>query len=119
MLKIRVMNVTKKDLQKTLKRFKGASWDQSPVFKKLYEEEYGQLGGEPFVCVVNDFYFDHSPQDVETLGELAKIGAACHAPMITAAAPTLFGWSLAGARQSARPDQDLLDPGVRRLAFAA
>jgi type VI secretion system protein ImpC len=91
MLKIRVMNVTKKDLQKTLKRFKGASWDQSPVFKKLYEEEYGQLGGEPYACVVTDFYFDHSPQDVETLGELGKIGAACHAPVITAAAPTLFG----------------------------
>ena len=91
MLKIRVMNVTKKDLQKTLKRFKGASWDQSPVFKKLYEEEYGQLGGEPFACVVTDYYFDHSPQDVETLGELGKIGAACHAPVITAAAPTLFG----------------------------
>ena len=91
MLKIRVMNVSKKDLQKTLKRFKGASWDQSPVFKKLYEEEYGQLGGEPYACVVTDYYFDHSPQDVETLGELGKIGAACHAPIITAAAPTLFG----------------------------
>jgi type VI secretion system protein ImpC len=45
-LKIRVMNISKKDLHKTLKRFKGAAWDQSPIFKKLYEEEYGQLGGE-------------------------------------------------------------------------
>jgi type VI secretion system protein ImpC len=93
MLKIRVMNITKKDLAKTLKRFKGAAWDQSPIFKKLYEEEYGQLGGEPYACVVTDYYFDHSPQDVETLGELAKIGAACHSPVITAAAPTLFGMS--------------------------
>ncbi len=93
MLKIRVMNITKKDLAKTLKRFKGAAWDQSPVFKKLYEEEYGQLGGEPYACVVTDYYFDHSPQDVETLGELAKIGAACHSPVITAAAPSLFGMS--------------------------
>jgi type VI secretion system protein ImpC len=91
MLKIRVMNITKKDLAKTLKRFKGAAWDQSPIFKKLYEEEYGQLGGEPYACVVTDYYFDHSPQDVETLGELGKIGAACHSPVITAAAPTLFG----------------------------
>src|SRR4051812_7245677 len=91
MLKIRVMNVSKKDLQKTLKRFKGAAWDQSPVFKKLYEQEYGQLGGEPYACVVSDYYFDHSPQDVETLGELAKIGAACHAPVLSAAAPSLFG----------------------------
>ncbi|MDQ2643732.1 MAG: type VI secretion system contractile sheath large subunit [Myxococcota bacterium] len=93
MLKIRVMNITKKDLAKTLKRFKGAAWDQSPIFKKLYEEEYGQLGGEPYACVVTDYYFDHSPQDVETLGELAKIGAACHSPVITAAAPSLFGMS--------------------------
>jgi type VI secretion system protein ImpC len=91
MLKIRVMNVSKKDLQKTLKRFKGAAWDQSPVFKKLYEEEYGQLGGEPYACVVADYYFDQTAPDVETLGELAKIGAACHSPVLSAAAPSLFG----------------------------
>lgn len=58
MLKIRVLNISKKDLGKTLKRFKGAAWDQSPIFKKLYEEEYGQLGGEPFGCLVGDYYFD-------------------------------------------------------------
>ena len=52
MLKIRVMNISKKDLHKTLKRFKGTAWDQSPIFKKLYEEEYGQLGGEPYGCLV-------------------------------------------------------------------
>ena len=48
MLKIRVMNISKKELGKTLKHFKGAAWDQSPIFKKVYEEEYGQLGGEPY-----------------------------------------------------------------------
>jgi type VI secretion system protein ImpC len=89
-LKIRVMNVSKKDLHKTLKRYKGAAWDQSPVFKKLYEEEYGTLGGEPFACLVGDYYFDHGPQDVELLGEMAKIAAAAHAPFLTAAAPTVF-----------------------------
>ena len=73
MLKIRVMNISKKDLSKTLKRFKGAAWDQSPIFKKLYEEEYGQLGGEPYGCLVGDYYFDHSPPDVELLGEMSKI----------------------------------------------
>jgi len=62
MLKIRVCNVSKKDLHKTLKRYKGAAWDQSPIFKKLYEEEYGTLGGEPFGCLVGDYYFDHSPR---------------------------------------------------------
>jgi hypothetical protein len=46
-LKIRVMNVSKKDLHKTLKRYKGAAWDQSPIFKKLYEEEYGTSAASP------------------------------------------------------------------------
>jgi type VI secretion system protein ImpC len=67
MLKIRVMNISKKELHKTLKKFKGVPWDQSPVFKKIYEEEYGQFGGEPFGCLVGDYYFDHSPTDVELL----------------------------------------------------
>src|SRR5882672_5168134 len=56
MLKIRVMNIGKKELAKSLKKYKGAAWDQSPVFKKLYEQEYGQLGGEPYGCLVGDFY---------------------------------------------------------------
>src|SRR3954454_9816693 len=60
MLKIRVMNISKKDLHKTLRKFKGAAWDQSPVFKRLYEEEFGQLGGEPYGCLVGDYYFDHT-----------------------------------------------------------
>ena len=89
-LKIRVMNVSKKDLHKTLKRYKGAAWDQSPIFKKLYEEEYGTLGGEPFGCLVGDYYFDQSPMDVELLGEMSKVAAAAHAPFLAAAAPTLF-----------------------------
>jgi type VI secretion system protein ImpC len=90
LLKIRVMNISKKDLHKTLKKFKGAAWDQSPLFKKLYEEEYGQLGGEPYGCFIGDYNFDHSGPDVELLGEMAKISAACHSPFITAAAPSLF-----------------------------
>jgi type VI secretion system protein ImpC len=89
-LKIRVLNISKKELGKTLKRFKGAAWDQSPIFKKLYEEEYGQLGGEPFGCLVGDYYFDQSAPDVELLGELSKICAAAHAPFIGAVSPTLF-----------------------------
>src|SRR5580693_4665741 len=52
MLKIRVMNMSKKDLSRTLKKYKGVAWDQSPLFKRLYEEEYGQLGGEPYGCLV-------------------------------------------------------------------
>ncbi len=90
MLKIRVMNISKQDLSKTLKRYKGTAWDQSPLFKKMYEEEFGQFGGEPFGCLVGDYYFDQSAPDVELLGEMAKISAAAHAPFITGASPTVM-----------------------------
>ncbi|HSW08712.1 type VI secretion system contractile sheath large subunit [Aquabacterium sp.] len=90
MLKIRVMNITKVDVHKTLKRFKGTAWDQSPLFKKVYEEEYGQFGGEPFGCLMGDYYFDQSPQDVEMLTEMSKVCAAAHAPFIAAASPTVM-----------------------------
>jgi type VI secretion system protein ImpC len=90
MLKIRVMNISKKELHKTLRKFKGVTWDQSPIFKKLYEEEFGQLGGEPYGCLVGDYYFDHNAPDVEMLGELSKISAAIHAPFISGTAPSLF-----------------------------
>ncbi|WP_234197432.1 type VI secretion system contractile sheath large subunit [Pseudacidovorax sp. NFM-22] len=89
-LKIRVMDVSKQELAKTLKKFKGAAWDQSPMFKKVYEEEYGQFGGEPFGAIVGDYHFDHTPPDVELLGEMAKIAAAAHAPFITGANPSLM-----------------------------
>jgi type VI secretion system protein ImpC len=89
-LKIRVMAISKQDLGKTLKRYKGTAWDQSPLFKKLYEEEYGQFGGEPFGALVGDYHFDHSPPDVELLGEMAKIAASAHAPFITGAAPSVM-----------------------------
>ena len=87
MLKIKVMNISKKELGKTLKKFKGTAWDQSPIFKKMYEEEYGQFGGEPYGCLVGDYYFDHSPPDVEMLNGIAQVSAACHAPFITGVSP--------------------------------
>jgi type VI secretion system protein ImpC len=93
MLKIRVMNISKLDLGKTLKRYKGTAWDQSPLFKKVYEEEFCQFGGEPFGCMIGDYYFDHSPPDVELLGELSKVAAAAHAPFMAAASPTLMQMS--------------------------
>ena len=88
MLKIRVMNISKADLHKTLKRYKGTAWDQSPIFKKVYEEEFGQLGGNPYGCLVGDYHFDHSPVDVELLSEMAKIASAAHAPFIAGASPS-------------------------------
>jgi len=91
MLKIRVLNISKNELGKTLKKFRGTAWDQSPVFKKIYEEEYGQFGGAPYGVMIGDYYFDHSPQDVQLLGDMAQVAAAAHAPFITAAAPTVMG----------------------------
>ncbi|PZN75284.1 MAG: type VI secretion system contractile sheath large subunit [Candidatus Methylumidiphilus alinenensis] len=96
MLKIRVMNISKKDLAKTLKKFKGTSWDQSPLFKKIYEEEFGQFGGEPFGCLVGDYHFDHSPPDVELLSQVAQISAASHCPFVSGVAPAVLqmdSWS--------------------------
>jgi len=91
MLKIRVMNISKKDLGRTLRKYKGVAWDQSPLFKRLYEEEYGQLGGEPYGCLVGDYHFDHTPPDVELLGQVSQIAAAAHAPFIAGAGPSLMG----------------------------
>lgn len=91
-LKIRVFNISKKELGKTLKRYKGTAWDQSPIFKKVYEEEYGQLGGEPYGCLVGDYYFDHSPQDVEMLSGIAQVASAAHAPFLAAANHSLLGF---------------------------
>lgn len=89
-LKIRVFNITKKELHKTLRRFKGTAWDQSPIFKKIYEQEYGTFGGEPFGCLVGDYYFDQSPPDVELLGEMAKVSAAAHTPFISGGSPSVM-----------------------------
>ncbi|KVE33797.1 type VI secretion system contractile sheath large subunit [Burkholderia sp. TSV86] len=89
-LKIRYLNISKADLAKTLRRFKGVVWDQSPIFKMIYEQEYGQFGGEPFGCLIGDYQFDHGIQDVSILTEMSKIAAAAHAPFIAAAAPGLL-----------------------------
>ena len=121
MLKIRVMNISKKDLGKTLKSYKGTAWDQSPLFKKVYEAEYGQFGGEPFGCLVGDYYFDQTPARRRSCSaRWRKIAAAAHAPFIAGASPTVMQMDIvAGAGQSARPDQDLHDARVRGVALAA
>lgn len=90
MMKIKVFNISKKDLLKTLKRYEGTAWDQSPIYKQFCEYEYEQFGGEPYATIVGDYYFDHSPQDVKLLGEMSKVAAAAHAPFIAAASPSLM-----------------------------
>ena len=90
-LKIKVMNISKKDLYNTLNVNKGTLWDQGPLFKKIYEEEFGTPGGQPYGCLVGDFEFDHTIQDVQTLREISRIAAAAHCPFISAAGPKLLG----------------------------
>jgi len=90
-LKIRVMNVAKEETRKMFRQYSGPAWDQSPLFKKIYESEFGQLGGQPYGAFICDYYLDHSAPDLEVMKGLAKIGAAAHAPIISAAAPSLMG----------------------------
>jgi type VI secretion system protein ImpC len=89
-MKIRVMNVSKAEIGKTLKWFKGTAWDQSPLFKKLYENEYGTAGGEPYGALIGDYYFNQSPPDVEVLKGMAQIAAASHMPFVSAADPSIM-----------------------------
>ena len=90
MLKVRVMNASKSELYQHLKQYPRANWDQSPLFKRVYEEEYGQLGGQPYACLVGDYYFSHHPADVQLLRDLSRIAASAHAPFISAADPGLL-----------------------------
>jgi type VI secretion system protein ImpC len=90
-LKVRVLNITKKELGKVFRSFKGVAWDQSPLFKKIYEEEFGTPGGEPYGTLIGDYYFDHSAPDVEILSRMAQIASAAHCPFITGASPDVMG----------------------------
>src|SRR3954471_20769859 len=87
-LKIKVLNVSKKDLLRDLQR--APEFDQSALFKKVYEEEYGVFGGTPFGALVGDYYFDKSGQDMELLEKVSNVAAAAHAPFISAASHEMF-----------------------------
>ncbi|MEJ2426176.1 MAG: type VI secretion system contractile sheath large subunit [Candidatus Thiodiazotropha sp.] len=89
-LKFRLMIINKNEQVKPLKKFKCTAWDQSHIFKKVYEEEYGQFGGEPYGCLVGDYHFYNSPMDVELLTGMSQVAAAAHAPFIAGAAPTVM-----------------------------
>ena len=87
-LKLRLLNVTQKELQNDLE--KAVEFDQSALFKKIYEEEYGTFGGHPYSLLVGDYNFGRHPQDVALLEKLSNVAAAAHAPFIAAASPKLF-----------------------------
>jgi type VI secretion system protein ImpC len=90
-VKIRVLNISKRDLSRTTRKFRGQAWDRSPIFLRVYEEEFGQLGGEPFGVLIGDYSFDHRPDDVALLSDMAMIAAAAHAPFLSSAGPSLLG----------------------------
>jgi type VI secretion system protein ImpC len=89
MLKIKVYNTSKKDLGKDLER--AAEFDQSSMFKKIYEEEYGVFGGSPFGLLVGDYEIGNHPEDLALLEKMSNVAAASHAPFIAAAHSKMFG----------------------------
>ncbi|HEV8416764.1 MAG TPA: type VI secretion system contractile sheath large subunit [Bryobacteraceae bacterium] len=88
MLKIRVLNASKKDLLRDLQ--KAPEFDQSAMFKKVYEDEYGVFGGEPFGALIGDYEFGKHPDDIELLEKVSNVAAAAHAPFLTAADASLL-----------------------------
>lgn len=89
MLKLKVFNASERDLVKDFRQ--ASEFDQSALFKKVYEEEYGSFGGAPFAALVGDFEFSRHPEHLYLLEEMSHVAAAAHAPFISAAAPAMFG----------------------------
>ena len=87
-LKIKVMNATKKDLLRDFQR--APEFDQSALFKKVYEEEFGVFGGAPFGALIGNYEFSKSGQDIELLGQISQVAAAAHAPFISGTSPEMF-----------------------------
>lgn len=87
-LKIRVLPASQKDVQTDLE--KAVEFDQSVLFKRLYEEEYGTFGGHPYSCLICDFEFGRHPQDIALLEKLSNVAAAAHAPLIAGASAKMF-----------------------------
>ena len=88
MLKIKILNCSKRDMLRDLQR--APEFDQSALFKKVYEEEFGVFGGAPFGALMGDYEFTKSPEDIELLEKISNVASAAHAPFLTAAAPELF-----------------------------
>lgn len=88
MLKIKIFNATKRELLRDLQR--APEFDQSALFKKVYEEEFGVFGGSPFAALIGDYEFSRHPEDVELLERVAQVASSAHAPFLSAASPEMF-----------------------------
>lgn len=104
MLKIKVLNISKDDLLKDLRS--AVEFDQSAMFKKVHDEGYGVLGGDPFATLIGDYEFTRLPEDMEILEKMSNVAAAAHAPFIAGASPKIFNWKsfteLTGPRDLAK-----------------
>src|SRR6516225_7553871 len=90
MLKLKVMNVSKRELFNDVD--KAVEFDQSQIFKKLYEQEYGRAGGEPYGALIGDYEFTNHPEDIDLLAKMSNVAAAAFCPFVSAASPGLFGF---------------------------
>lgn len=88
-LKIKIMNASKSDLAKDFRT--SSDYDQSALFKKIYEEEYGTFGGDPYAALIGDYEFTRHPDDMYLLEELSHVAAAAHAPFVSSAGAAMFG----------------------------
>ena len=88
-LKIRVLNASKRDLLNDLER--ASEFDQSGLFRKVYEDEYGTFGGDPYGALIGDYEFGNHPQDIALLERISNVAASAHAPFVSAAGPKMFG----------------------------
>ena len=98
-LKIRVLNASKEEIANDLE--KAVEFDQSILFKKVYEDEFDTFGGTPYSCLLADYFFSSSPADIEIVSLLSGVAAAAHAPLVTAASPAMF--NLASYQQLSQP----------------
>lgn len=89
-LKIRLMNISKKELSRDLE--KAVEFDQSQIFKKVYESEFGTAGGEPYATLIGDFEFSSHPDDLSLLSKMSNVAAAGFCPFVSAASPQMFGF---------------------------
>ena len=110
-----MLNVTKRELTRDLT--KAVEFDQSQLFKKIYENEFGTPGGEPYGALIGDYEWTTAPDDVETLRLLSNVAAAGFSPFVSAAGPGMFGFErLHRTQQATRSGQDLRDRGIHEVA---
>ena len=89
-LKLRVLNMTKRELGRDLSR--AIEFDQSQLFKKIYENEFGTPGGEPYGALIGDYEWTNHSDDLESLRLVSNIAAGAFAPFISAAGAGMFGF---------------------------